>query len=269
MPFFEREGLKFHYYDQGSGIPFIFQHGLGGDLNQPLRYFSAPTGIRFLSFDFRGHGDTKPLGDPEKIAIKTFADDLLAFMDYLQIPRAIIGGISMGAAVSMNFAVRFPKKLLGLVLVRPAILCSPLPSNLVVLTQIAQLIRNYGPVQGGERFKKTSEFLEVMKTAPDTAASYLGQFASSRAEETVVRLERIPYDPPIHRLQDLQRIRVPAIILANHDDPVHLFDYGVIIASAIPGADFKEVTSKSINKEKHIKQLQTFISQFLNINFKI
>ena len=37
MPAFERSGLAFNCLDEGdpSGWPFVFQHGLGGDVYQP------------------------------------------------------------------------------------------------------------------------------------------------------------------------------------------------------------------------------------------
>jgi hypothetical protein len=37
MPVFAREGMRFHYLDLGDqdGFPFLFQHGLGGDVDQP------------------------------------------------------------------------------------------------------------------------------------------------------------------------------------------------------------------------------------------
>ena len=94
MPFFAHDGLSFHYFDREAGIPFFFQHGLGGDVNQPIGLFKPPSGFRLLSFDCRAHGQTRPLGASEKIGLAFFADDLLALMDHLQIQRAIIGGIS-------------------------------------------------------------------------------------------------------------------------------------------------------------------------------
>ena len=106
MPFFKHNGLNFHYLDSGSGAPFFFQHGLSGDVNQPFGLFKPPPGIRLIAFDCRAHGDTRPLGDIRKISIAAFADDLLALMDYLQIQCAIVGGISMGAAVAQNFVLR-------------------------------------------------------------------------------------------------------------------------------------------------------------------
>src|SRR3954453_23307117 len=120
MPTFAHDGLAFHYEDTGEGVPFIFQHGLGGDVNQPCGLFRPPEGVRLLALDCRAHGETRPLGDPDQLRLATFADHLAALLDYLEVPRAVIGGISMGAAVALNFALRYPERVLGLVLSRAA-----------------------------------------------------------------------------------------------------------------------------------------------------
>src|SRR6266404_336054 len=57
------------------------------------------------------------LTDPAKMAD---ADDLIAFMDHLQLQMAVLGGISMGAAVALKAALRYPERCLALVLCRPA-----------------------------------------------------------------------------------------------------------------------------------------------------
>lgn len=36
MSFFEHDGLRFHYRESGRGVPFVFEHGLGADVNQIL-----------------------------------------------------------------------------------------------------------------------------------------------------------------------------------------------------------------------------------------
>ena len=38
MPFFHSDTLLFHYLDMGKGVPFVFQHGMGGDVHPPLYY---------------------------------------------------------------------------------------------------------------------------------------------------------------------------------------------------------------------------------------
>src|SRR5438105_2035578 len=148
MAFFPHDGLSFHYLDTGSGTPFFFQHGLGGDVNQPFGLFRPPAGIRLLGFDVRGHGETRPLGSPEKVGIASSADDLLALMYHLEFARAIVGGISMGAAIALNFSVRYPDRVLGLVLSRPAWLDRPYPENVAIFSLIGRLIREYGGVGG-------------------------------------------------------------------------------------------------------------------------
>src|SRR5215510_6025428 len=109
MPFLEQSGLKFHYEEKGSGIPFVFQHGLGGDIAQPFGLFRPPAGIRLLAFECRGHGRSS-LGPKEELRLSTFADDLFTLLNYLEIASAIVGGISVGAAVALEFATRYPAK---------------------------------------------------------------------------------------------------------------------------------------------------------------
>ena len=76
---FDRDGIKFYFKDEGSGVPFVYQHGLGADITQPFSFFTGGhRGIRLLSMDCRAHGQTRPLGPEEKIALSTFADDVVA-----------------------------------------------------------------------------------------------------------------------------------------------------------------------------------------------
>ncbi|MBI2941568.1 MAG: alpha/beta hydrolase [Chloroflexi bacterium] len=274
MPFIEHDGLQFHYRERGEGTPFVFQHGLGGDVNQPFGLFTPPPGFRLLAFDCRGHGETRPLGDPDRIGLTSFADDLLALLDRLEIARAVVGGISMGAAVALNFALRFPDRALGLVLSRPAWLDCPTPSNVELYAHIAQLIRHHGARAGLEVFRRSEQYIEVARLSPDAASSLVGQFEQPRAEETVVRLERIPADAPNHdptgptgmRLE-LASIRVPTLVLANRQDPIHPFEFGEILAAAIPRAEFRELTPKSTSKERHAAEVQEFLVEFLCRHF--
>lgn len=267
MPFFEKDGLNFHYRDIGEGVPFFFQHGLGGDVNQPTGLFKPRPGFRLLSLDCRGHGETRPLGAVEKIGIAVYADDLAALMDRLGIPRAVIGGISMGAAVALNFTLRYSNRVLGLILSRPAWLIGPMRRNAEIYSYIAQLIRQHGQQRGLEHFKESTYYIDTLRESQAAANSLIGQFETLRASETVVRLERISSDAPVYDLRELAAIAVPTLVLANRQDPIHPFDYGEILAREIPKAEFKEITSKSESQERHKADIQTFIESFLRDHF--
>jgi pimeloyl-ACP methyl ester carboxylesterase len=267
MPQFQRDALSFNYRETGAGIPFVFQHGLGGDVSQPFGLFLPPPGFRLLAFDCRGHGETRPLGDPEKISIASFADDLLALLDTLALPRAIVGGISMGAAVALNFTLRNPGRARALVLSRAAWLAGPMPENARIFSDIARLIGKHGAREGEMIFKQSSAYQEIARQSADVGESLLMQFRNPRAEETFTKFERIARDAPLRDLRELARIRVPTLVLANRQDPIHPFEYGEELARLIPGAEFHEITAKSVSKEQHAADVQCFISDFLQRHF--
>jgi sugar phosphate isomerase/epimerase/pimeloyl-ACP methyl ester carboxylesterase len=264
---FRHDGINFHYETVGFGVPFFFQHGLGADVAQPFALFRPPGGIRLLSFDCRAHGQTRPVGSPEKISLAAFADDLLALMDHLRIEKAVVGGISMGAAVVLNFALRYPQRLLGLVLHRPAWLDGPRRDNVAVFTAIASLLRRYGGEKGLLLFKQSEIYQRAVAVAPANAASLAAQFLHPRAEETVVRLERIPLDSPGSDRRDWREIDVPVLVLANDHDAIHPLEFGVTLAREIPGAEFKELTPKSISADLHREETQRFLEDFLLRHF--
>jgi pimeloyl-ACP methyl ester carboxylesterase len=267
MPKLRHDDLDFHYRDAGSGVPFVFQHGLGGDLNQPFGIFKPPHGFRMLAFDCRAHGQTFPLGDEHKICLPAFADDLLALLDAWHLERIVVGGISMGAAVALNFAARFPDRIMGLVLSRPAWLDGPNQTNVRLYALIADLIREHGARRGRELFQETSMYQEVLKESSDCAASLLGQFWNPRAEETIVKFHRILGGAPTRDLAELKSIRVPTLVLANRQDPIHPFEYGEVLARTIPGAEFHELTPKSLNPTAHMNDVQRLISDFFQRHF--
>jgi sugar phosphate isomerase/epimerase/pimeloyl-ACP methyl ester carboxylesterase len=264
---FRHDGIDFHYQTDGFGVPFFFEHGLGADVTQPFGLFRPPGGIRLISFDCRAHGRTRPVGPPEKISLAQFADDLLALMDHLRIDKAVVGGISMGAAVALDFALRHPKRLLGLVLNRPAWLDGPRRDNVAVFTAIAGLLRRHGAEKGLALFKQSEIYSKALAGSPSSAQSLASQFLHPRAEEAVVRLEKIPLDAPGSDRRQWRAITVPALVLANGRDAIHPLEYGVALAREIPGAQFKELTPKSVSADLHQEETQRFLEEFLLNHF--
>ena len=265
MTTFQVDGLHFFYRDSdGHGLPFVFQHGMGGDVEQPFSLFQPPPGIRLLAFDCRAHGQTQPLGDPANIQIAQFSTDLAAFLNYLKIEQVIVGGISMGAALALRFALDYPQRVLGLVLSRPAWLDSPQPAAHQALYRlIAQLLTEYGAEEGAARFTQTDLYRRMTQVSPDAASSLLKQFHAPLACERAVRLRQIPAESPHPDPAAWRGIGVPTLVLANRQDPIHPFAYGQRLSQVIPGADFRSITAKSVSKAQHEADVQRHIEQFL------
>ena len=262
MPFFDREGLRFHYREEGDGLPFVFQHGLGGDLSQPCGVYRPTAGVRLIGFDFRGHGETRPLGDAGKLTIASLADDLVALLDHLRVERAVIGGISLGSAVTINTALRYPERVLGLVLSRPAWIDKPLPANVRLYSMIADLLQRVGAKEGLARLRQTPEFQAMERESPDCAKSLVGQFEQPRAEECAARLANLIVDTPCPDRSMYRTINVPTLVLGNQQDPIHPWELAKTLAGLIPGALLCEITPKSVSLEQHAADVQKAIDGF-------
>jgi pimeloyl-ACP methyl ester carboxylesterase len=269
MRVFAGDGLKFHYRDEGEGLPFVFQHGLGGDVNQPFGLYRPPQGVRFIAFDVRGHGETRPLGDVSKLTFATLADDLIALLDHMGIKQAVFGGISLGAAIAVNVALRYPERVLALVLVRPAWIDHPLPENVAIYTKIGRLLRESGPSDGLAEFRRTPEFQAMERESPDCAKSLVGQFEHPRAVECAARLERLAGDSPCPDRKEFDNLKVPTLIVGNRQDPIHPWELAKSLSAIIPGASLREITPKSASLERHTADVQQAIDAFLTQNFPI
>ena len=104
------------YDDVGEGtIPVIFLHGFPFDKTMwelQLEFFKFS--YRLIACDIRGFG--KSTDEYTPLSIDLFTDDLIKFMEKLQIEKAIVCGLSMGGYIALNAVKRFPCKFEALVL---------------------------------------------------------------------------------------------------------------------------------------------------------
>lgn len=267
MPYFVHDSIEFHYRVQGAGIALAFQHGLGADSSQPFELLGRLNGIRLLCLDCRAHGRTHPIGPVTKLTISSYADDLAALLEKLQIERAIVGGISLGAAVALCVALRNPSRVAGVILSRPAWSFVPNSGNAERFRYVADLLREYGPQVGKRVFASSSPYQTLKSISPDAAASLLSQFDSPHCVERVARLEEVFKATPSWTLESLQSIQVPVLILAHGLDPIHDFQHGARLAAAIPSSEFCEITPKSVSQSTHAADVRGRISHFLGRHF--
>src|SRR4051812_21282549 len=104
---YEHASLSLSVVESGVGKPFVFQHGLCGDASQPAQVFPDDSEFRCVTVECRGHGLSEP-GTREDLSIATFADDITRYIQASGIGEPVLGGISMGAAISLRIAVCVP-----------------------------------------------------------------------------------------------------------------------------------------------------------------
>lgn len=263
MPFLERDGIRFHYEVSGEGPALVFCHGLTGDLEQPKQLLGAIPAVQLVVWDARGHGSTMPAGPSDHYTFEAFAHDLAALLDHLHIGTAVVGGISMGAAVSTRFALLHPGRVRALVLVRPAWLDSGLPDGLRLYPVVADYLGRYGTDEGRALFSELAEYQALLESFPDAAANIIGQFSQSHAVERRSRLDGIPRDAPIRNWQEVEALQMPALVVGNEPDVVHPWSYAVAWAEHLPLGQLVKVPSKSVDFEVHAHAVREHLAAFL------
>lgn len=97
-----------------GGVPVLLVHGFPLDRTMWREQLSGITGHHLIAPDLRGFGDSSEAPPPE--SIDAHADDLAELLDALEIPRAVVVGLSMGGYVALAMAERHRERLAGLVL---------------------------------------------------------------------------------------------------------------------------------------------------------
>lgn len=112
-------GVTVHLRDEGpkDAPAIVLLHGSNADLLTWEPWAAAlKTRYRVIRFDQVGHGLTGP--DPKHdYSRDNYVADVLAVADTLGLERFIIGGNSMGGKHALAFAVAYPDRVAGLVLV--------------------------------------------------------------------------------------------------------------------------------------------------------
>jgi non-heme chloroperoxidase len=94
--FLAHDGTKLFYRDWGTGQPIVFSHAwpTSADEWDPQMFFFANEGFRTIAFDRRGHGRSEQTWHGNDI--DTYADDLAALLETLDLKDTIIVGHSTG-----------------------------------------------------------------------------------------------------------------------------------------------------------------------------
>jgi pimeloyl-ACP methyl ester carboxylesterase len=244
--------------------PVLLLHGLGGDCAQPWAFLAGDRGRRRIAPDLRAHGATGYIGPDDAFSFDGLADDVVALLDRLGVTGPVIAaGVSMGAGIALNLALRYPDRVAALVLVRPAWLDQPLPPNLALYPWIAELLRRHGPELGLARFEATDAYRAVQAESASGAASLRGQFTAPYAIERAVRLDRMPRSAPSPDLGALRRVSQPALVVGAPRDPVHPLALAEATAAALPTATLRVVAARDEDPSGQLAQIAGAVAQFV------
>jgi pimeloyl-ACP methyl ester carboxylesterase len=207
--------VELHVEEYGAGDPaIVLQHGFAGSARnfRPQARFLKDR-HRVVLFDARGHARSAAPLDEAEYAPEAFVEDLARMVERAGSKRVVVGGISMGAAIALRYALRYRDTLAGLVLASyPLAGDAYSPSWALAL---ADAIDSEGAEVAGERFVWGGGRFDA-ESAKWIRQGFLEH--SPKALSAVLR-GVLAVEPHVaERKNILRELRVPTLLLAGARD---------------------------------------------------
>jgi len=242
----ERVGLTLAGSDRaaadgvGEGPPVVLVHGLTATRRYVVHGSSllARRGHRLVSYDARGHGesDPAPAQGPGYVYPELAADLAAVIEARVETGRPVLAGHSMGSQTIAAHALEHADRVAGIVIVGPVVVGEvPDTGALGSWDRLAD-----GLEQGG-----VEGFLAAYDRDldPDWRETLLRitreRLGLHRHPEAVARaLREVPRSLPFEGLEELERLELPALVVASHDaaDPGHPYAVAREWAERMPDA---------------------------------
>jgi pimeloyl-ACP methyl ester carboxylesterase len=118
MAHLDRDGVRIHFESTGSGPAVLLTHGFAAS----SRMFASNVDAlakdhTVVTWDLRGHGGSDYPDDQSAYSAALTIEDMAALLNTVGADRGVLMGHSLGGYLSLEFRVRFPERVAGLVLI--------------------------------------------------------------------------------------------------------------------------------------------------------
>ncbi|MGY4712665.1 alpha/beta hydrolase [Mycolicibacterium sp. CBM1] len=211
------------------GVTAVVLPGTGSDDNYVYRVFSGP--LHAL-----GATVVTPAPQPARLV----AGYLDALDDAARQGPIAVGGVSIGAAVALAWALAHPASSVAVLAALPAWTGAPhsAPAALAARHTAAQL-RSEGLVATTAQMRASSPAW----LAEELTRSWLAQWPDLPDAMD----EAAGYDAPV--VEEVERLRVPMGVAAASDDPIHPLEVALQWSSAAPRAALRTVTLDEVGRD--------------------
>jgi pimeloyl-ACP methyl ester carboxylesterase len=228
---FRTDGFRLAYETWGQGDrPFVLLHGMLMDarLNRGVARELAARGHRVVLLDLLGHGASDKPRDPAAYRMDVYREQVVAVLDHLDLEAAVLGGVSLGANVSLQVAVHHPRRVRALVLEAP-VLERAVPAAALTFAPAVLGLRMAGPVA-----RLVSRLARrARRTGSDLFDGALAPFALP-PEVTMAILHGVMVGPVAPTVDERRRVTAPALVLGHRGGFIHPFSDAAHLAAELP-----------------------------------
>jgi pimeloyl-ACP methyl ester carboxylesterase len=231
---FSHGAVSLPFEDAGTGDAIVFIHGHPFDRTMwrpQLDYFGS-RGRRAIAADLRGYGESTVV--PGVTSLSTFAEDIAALLDHLEVRETAVVGLSMGGQIAMECYRLFGQRVTALVLA-DTFAYPETPEGKRVRHETADRLLEEGMAPFAAEVLTRMITPENARALPDVAEHVLGMMRSTPPEGAAAalrgRAERPDYRPV------LGRCSAPTLVIVGSDDDWTSVDDAAALADGIPGGE--------------------------------
>lgn len=234
--FAEVNGTRLYYEIAGRGEPLVLLHGWSFDTRSWDDQMEAFTDhFAVLRYDLRGFGRSAlpKLDEPY-----SHTEDLVALLAHLDLGRIHLLGHSFGGRIAIDFAFKYPERLISLILPDGAVDLNDLPFTQEISNWIGgtwQAGREQGVEAAREIWLAGSPLLPAMENArsSEKVRRMVEAYSGWHWENPDPSVGIEPYGR-----EKLAEIEVPTLIVLGALNPAHYHEVATIQREHIPNSQF-------------------------------
>lgn len=253
----EDRRLAYEAYGDGDRV-LVLLHGLLMDarLNRALARSLAARGHRVVLLDLLGHGASDKPQHAAEYRLDVYAQQVVSLLDHLRARRAVIGGMSLGANVSLHVAARHPERVQGLIVEMP-VLERAVPAAALTFVPALLAVHYALPLARAASWAAR----RLSRTRNDVIGGLLAPLASP-PEVTTAVLHGILVGPTVPTVDERRSIEAPTLVLGHRADLIHPFSDAEALVRQMP--DARLVRARSILELRvRPRRLRREIERFL------
>lgn len=248
-------GDKELYYEmKGTGEPMVFLHGHSFDSSmwdKQFEYFSKK--YKVIRYDLRGYGNSD---DPEEGKEFLHAEDLNQLLEYLNIKKAHLVGLSLGAFVVGDFMALHPEKVFSATLASGGVYDNPGPS--VPISEIEIQKRRQEIImlkkEGIQQFKQ-KWLASLLKSSGENGQSIKADLWKNISQWSAwqpLHIEpRLLLGHDVEKLLDKDKIHFPALFIYGEKDSNYSHKSSDALAKLLP-----KVNKVSLKDTGHMSNME-------------
>ncbi len=232
---------RLEYTEYGSGEAWVvLLHGqlMPRRMQGPLARALAAEGLHVVTLDLLGHGRSDRPADPLVYSMTAWGEQVVALLDHLGAERAVIGGTSLGANVSLEVAVAAPERVRGLLIEMP-VLNNALEAGIIA----------FAPLMFAARFLPFTVTALRLVTRPvprGLVPFWVGialDTCNQRPDSVAAVVHGIFFGRVAPSARERREISAPALVVGHPADPIHPAADAAMLAGELPSATFLKARS--------------------------